>query len=555
MPSRSPLTLWRLLAGDLLRILAVSGTALVVVIALAGAVRPLADGQIAAWDALKLTALLVVPMLQFALPFAAAFAATLSYHRFAADNEAVAASVGTIGYASILFPAAAIGLALTLLLGALTNLAIPHFLRGAERLVQSDLASLLVTPIRRGQAIEIDNLLIHADRAVGPLIPEGADRGARHVALYGVLAVRDDGRGDPSYYNAERVDLWLSEDPESPEGATVVMRFTGATTNADEGALRNESFTSRRIRIPRSLTDDPKYMTWPELAALPERPRAVAAVDRRAHQLSARLNRQRLLDEVRARLDAEGRVAFRGAEAEISVNATALEPDAAGGWRLAPAAEGARLTATVESPASAPRTLWAEGARLTLAPIVRGADVAPMGAPALRLDLENVTNADPGAPGAGVVQPAQSWPGLRLPGLELVEARATLASLEAEAAAAIARGADLAPDLERAVERVGEKSEELGREIVSKLHERAAFSVACLVMVLSGAVVALRLRDSLPLPVYLWSFFPALAAVVTISSGERFAYRFGWPGLLLVWGGVAALAVYTLGAYLKLRRH
>mgnify|MGYP000423281398 CR=1 FL=1 len=31
------------------------------------------------------------PMLQYALPFAACFGATLAYHRFAADNEAVAA--------------------------------------------------------------------------------------------------------------------------------------------------------------------------------------------------------------------------------------------------------------------------------------------------------------------------------------------------------------------------------------------------------------------------------------------------------------------------------
>ena len=54
---------------------------------------------------------------------------------------------------------------------------------------------------------------------------------------------------------------------------------------------------------------------------------------------------------------------------------------------------------------------------------------------------------------------------------------------------------------------------------------------------------------------YLWSFFPALGALITISGGQKSVHDFGAPGLLMLWGGVAALCLYTFVAYRGLTRH
>ncbi len=80
-------------------------------------------------------------------------------------------------------------------------------------------------------------------------------------------------------------------------------------------------------------------------------------------------------------------------------------------------------------------------------------------------------------------------------------------------------------------------------------------AVAGLVMIVTGAVTALRLRGKLPLTVYLWSFFPALATVLTISSGQQMVEPMGNVGLILLWGGVAALAAYSMVAYRVVCRH
>jgi hypothetical protein len=92
-------------------------------------------------------------------------------------------------------------------------------------------------------------------------------------------------------------------------------------------------------------------------------------------------------------------------------------------------------------------------------------------------------------------------------------------------------------------------------EVVSKAHERVAYASACLVMVLLGAIMALRLRDALPLAVYLWSFLPALACLLSISAGQRLTHQHGAVGLTVLWGGVAALLVYTVWQYRTVARH
>jgi len=74
-------------------------------------------------------------------------------------------------------------------------------------------------------------------------------------------------------------------------------------------------------------------------------------------------------------------------------------------------------------------------------------------------------------------------------------------------------------------------------------------------MTLCGAVMAMRLRDSQPLTVYLWSFLPGLGAVLTINGGQKATYVYGTVGLLLLYGGLAAMVAYTFVEFRRLTRH
>ena len=115
--------------------------------------------------------------------------------------------------------------------------------------------------------------------------------------------------------------------------------------------------------------------------------------------------------------------------------------------------------------------------------------------------------------------------------------------------------ADFRGPITRAASRLRERNDSLQREVTSKQHERLAYGFASLLTVFTGAVAALRRRYSLPLPVYLWSFLPALGAIITIGAGQGMAHKSGVPGLMLLWGGLIALAAFTWGEYTKLCRH
>jgi len=89
----------------------------------------------------------------------------------------------------------------------------------------------------------------------------------------------------------------------------------------------------------------------------------------------------------------------------------------------------------------------------------------------------------------------------------------------------------------------------------SDLHDGAALSATALLITPLGAVMALRLREKIPLQVYLWSFLPAMTCVIVASGGANVAKEYGDPGLWLVWAGVAAFAVFAVFEFLRLRRH
>jgi hypothetical protein len=65
-------------------------------------------------------------------------------------------------------------------------------------------------------------------------------------------------------------------------------------------------------------------------------------------------------------------------------------------------------------------------------------------------------------------------------------------------------------------------------------------------MIIGGALAAMRMRGALPLAIYCWAFFPAIGALVTIAAGKEMVHRSGMEWLVVLWGGVLAIAV--LGA-------
>ena len=123
-----PLLLFRYILRDLFRVVMLTTAVLVSVIAFGAAIRPLADDHILGPGKIAVYIILAtVPMLQFALPFAAGFASTITFHRMTSDNEFVAIAASGISYRKVLFPVILLGLILTGVMVFLTQSMIPKF--------------------------------------------------------------------------------------------------------------------------------------------------------------------------------------------------------------------------------------------------------------------------------------------------------------------------------------------------------------------------------------------------------------------------------------------
>lgn len=545
MPMRAPIRLWKMLWGESWRLVVLVTAALTAIVAFAAGVRPLAEGQLGPVDALRFMGLSVVPMLQFTAPFAAGFAATLVHHRFAAENEALAASAAGISHRRVLAPAVALGLTLALAVAGLANFIIPTFLQSIERLITRDVAQVMISAIERGESAEFNGLVIHADRAIR------GERDAAHgvtdrVFLFGVVAYDAGDAGDiRAEVAAERAEALLTRERVDGEPVTVVrMRLEGAVgRQAGEGLGEVGAITIGPWIVPNAFRDSPDLYTFTGLRELRRSPERNGAVDTHRRRLAAALHARRvgrLIDEA---LAGEGRLTLRDAiGSRLSV--WAREARAEDGRRRLVGRDGAGVAVDLADTGGAERRLVAEDAWITVATNESG------GPASISLELERVAVVGDEAG----TRERRAFEALTLDadsGGLFYDAPA--ADLLAEAARVDHARADdrllvLSDALEGRIAR-------LEREILAIHNERFALAAACLFIAALGAVVALRRRDGMPLQVYLWSFFPALGAVVTISGGENVAGDNPALGLAVLWGGVATLGAYTLVELRALGRH
>lgn len=559
---RMPLTLWRAYLGDFFRLAALTAFVLVSAISFAAAVKPLSDGNLQAGDGLKFILFAFIPMTAYALPFAAGFAATLVYHKMATEHEAIAAHAGGISHRALVTPALISGIVLATVLGAMNEQVIPRFLQRMEKMITIDVARMLVQGVGRGQAVELNGMLLYADQ-VRRLRPDPRSGAIDELILsnFAVLALDKDGR-PTSEATASSCQLWLVPG-DSGEGDSanadqmrvlIQLQKVRGVQPGERVVGQSENQTLSWI-VPNAFRDNPKFLTFGELRALEQDPTKMNWIEARRRHLAAALDARYSLENLGMKLTNDGWGVLGDDERRtIRVEGRGLEH--IGGqdwdkrrWRILPPRAGTPVIVTLGQGTGTLLVIEADdaivNAEVTRGEVQRrarlhlelsGARVRTgqnEGVDRTRVELRSLYPVDPPPSGHDAMDPASL--------MDLARARTDTPGGDSLIAWP-------AQELDR-------KLKSLAREVLSKRHERLAISFSCVVMVITGAVTALRFSRSLPLTVYLWTFFPALACIVTISGGQQLVAQVGAPGLWLTWGGVIALSLYTLVLYRGLIRH
>ncbi len=588
-----PGILFRHIFIELLKVLLVTTAILGTVVSFGATIKPLSENVLGPADLLRFMGFITVPMMQYALPFAAAFAGTVVYHRLTTDNEVVAMAASGIPYRRVLMPAVAMGVLLTGVMVALVDVGVPTFWQAAKRVIWNDGTRILAAKSGRGEAWRPpgSQTEIFADDAYIQELPAaGESDAAMRLVLDRVVALQfgDDGLPESEFTaQSAAVDQYRIGDR-----AYLKTVLSNATIfhRGEQQIARATIVRPDAISIP-TFEQGPKGLTVRELlharedlgvfpSVAEQRGRVVEQLDMIEYwrRMSADLaagepiffrgtgDGRRMLYEVRA-TGLRGRDLIapeRGAEGVVIVQheVPLAAIDALGSGSLGGVPAGSVRRREVHAPS----------VRLTLDMLVGELVGGQRGRFALSAEKATVFDAHSaarggrqaeadGSLGRGIDRPVR-FSELVLDGVVLPD-RSGLADAELFAAVEAAKGVGLvgpAEELRRGLDaRFASLNAEMrkkGREIVARLVQRSAQSVTAFLMLVNASILAVLLRQRTPLLVYSVAFIPAILNIVLISGGEQMLRNeVNAAGFVVAYGGNIALGACSLVAAWILRRH
>ena len=538
-----PWRLYRYILGELLRQVFITTTILVTIIAFGAVIKPLAGDMILTpAQAIKFVGLAMIPMLQYALPFAAGFAATLTLHRFVTENEILAMSASGMSYRSIFTPIIALGLALLLIMIVLTQTIIPRFFGLMAATLAGDVKQMIATSIDRGVPFEFNELQIYAEdfeEVEDP--PTGADE---RFLLRRVVASKLDNKGmstnDVTAAGAV-IDLYHLDQVSLLKLAMEDTVAWDARSNSLRGSPRIEP--THAIPIPRPDRSDPEHLTLSELREARLHPQRAVLVEEARVQLLKFLNDFEISRSINEQLVSHGLITI--VKSGPISRRYEIEADKAFDGRLSRNdGSGVRITEYVDDEPS--RRFTAQAVRLERQELL-GSDSG------FTLELGDVKVESLDAP----LRPNQREK-LVITGLDVgsdvkqLPRDMPLVEVAGYANQVRERSGYVNGGLEYLEFRIRELMGRIDAQVV----RRSTLSVTALLLLMLGAILAVLLRNMPPLGVYIWAFFPALLDLILIASGTGMIRDDDLVGGTIVsWLGNGILFLMIILVYAKVSRN
>ena len=542
---RMPGLLTRYMAGELLKTILLTATVLVAVIAFGTAIKPLSRNLLGGADILKYVMFAMIPMMEYALPFAAGFGATLVMHRLAGDNEVLAMSSCGLSPRRIFRPIFLLAAVLLLVMLALVEFLVPVFWTRMESLLAHDVTRLLASSVERGEAFTLGDTRIYADEVLVTEMPEGSQAETRMV-LVGVAALQVDERGEPeTEFTAEYATMDLYR----MEGRSILKLVLGDATvfrSGDGSLVRVPTAEPRAIDLGRGFRLGVKMLTLPEMFAVQAAPAEYPSLQPQVDRIRRLLVREATLRFLKDELTAGRQVEFedRGRDTSWRIISAESVTQEDGGFVL--------QAPVIERGGDGPSRRRARASSLVLTEDWRD------GRMVLDIALTEPQPIDDQS-GSEVRWPTEIRSLNLPPSAELNAQEETPTEVVSMARAFESKEIEfvsLGKQLGGAIKTFDNAAQRLLWDIEGRMQQRMAQACTGPLLLILGAILAIRLRGSPPLTVYAIAFLPAILDIVLISGGEQSLRKGPTPGgYLLIWSGNLLLGGACIAAWWRLRRN
>lgn len=519
---------------DMLRQFAITAAVLVVVIAFGAAIKPMSnDSLISPLDAARFIGFAMVPMLQFAIPFAAAFAVTLTFHRLSQDNEIIAMAVAGQSYVRILAPFAAMGLSLTILLGVLTQSVIPSFIGKMTDSITSDIPRMLTRSIQQNSPFVHEDMVIWAEN----VFLEGED-GSRIVLDKAAVAKVDKSNRPKMYLTSSATSINIEKEKTDTSllvesKNTVQWIDDGEGAGSTRGAL--ESKLTHAIGISSQSQRRPSAMTRSELIEASKNPCSYPRVEKATYLLRDLLKLHEYWKSLSTKLKTDGSLKLISS---INNQQFVVRAKSFSRGRFNRPIEVELRRRSGEISLLAPRTALLQAEQDEIGVIK-----------SLSLIMTDVL--------VGVGEIGENRRTNLVVHALTIDGKISTQPMPED----ISELLNLADEMKvgsvkNAASKVRFAIDRMNRQVVSRIGQRWAMSVTAFLIVLLGSLTAIRLRDRSPLIAFTWVFFPAVVEVILVFTGGQivrdgrvvFGFSVMWIGNI----GVAAMILYS---WYRLRRN
>jgi len=420
---------------------------------------------------------------------------------------------------------------------------------------------MIVGQLNQKKPFEHGRFVLYADEAVEhpPVeIPGSVVQSQKMIELRGVAA-RESGAGGSlrREMTSQRAVVAMFRDPYSPSSIATVRLTNPVTFNASRGAFvagpqgRSADFQIK-WRLPSPFQDNPKFFTWTQLHSLGSEPERYDLIAKAKEGLSRQIASERVRRSLIEKLSQPPyRIELAGARPGSSYIVQAPSFEEIGNTLS--------LVGTQDEPVGVVYTTdgdWRRSYLAQSASLIVRLDEAPPD-PQVVIELVDAQVRD-----ASLPQRTSNHTLLTLPSLVWTDSQSPTGVEDTSIGElwqqAQAFGTPTPSGVAKATQTLHRELERLGRRIVALLHERAAAAVACLLLVLLGAIISILLKGQLPLVAYFWTFLLAILSVIIVNAGQNMAGRHDLHpslGLSLLWSGNALLTAILVMLYGKLARN
>ncbi len=283
-------TLQAYLGREIIKAMAVALIAFTLLMTLFAIMEPLRKRGLGPEQILSLFLYTVPVMLSLTLPIAALFGTTFAYGRFSQDNELTACRASGIATITLLKPAIAMAVLVTVATLVLSNVMAPKLAEMGARAAEANLRSMLYHKLRNEGYFKYRSWLLHADRVDAPsnrlegVVVADLSPGRFRMLAASQATVRFRVRDDQTY-------------------ATVFLTDAVETDETGTQLLQAEQVVIPSPPLPDFIHEKPTFYGWRKLWRMYENPgehgqiqRELAAVRRiLLHARTAEAIRQRIV--------------------------------------------------------------------------------------------------------------------------------------------------------------------------------------------------------------------------------------------------------------------